>query len=936
MLNLTNKIKTSKFSRNKITSIAIAIFLMLSMTASLVLLPSANAHTPAVNIPTDAYVVCAPGTVGVGQYTSIVVFLDRYSPTNGGITGQLLPGFQLNITKPDGSTIIIGPWTCSSAVASDYKIFTPDEVGTYTIVFSWPGATVAASNSETTSTAPDVGDYLEGSTSAPTTLVVQQSAVLNWPEPPLPTDYWTLPINSQDRTWSTLASNWLKGTWLVGSFQTEGTGPTSAHVLWTEPIMASSPSGRGYPGGIADAAWPGISNNINDYTSSWSAPIIMNGVIYYNAPATAQSDKYGYYAVDLYTGNELWFKNGTDNGLNNPYSLSAYTGAGGITAPNSETFLGLTLGQLYHYDSVNGNGVASYLWIQSGTTWYMLDASTGNLICTLIHVPSGTAATDQSGDLLLFSYNAATGNLLCWNSSQAIYPGGPTGTGQQCWRPPMGSVIDAVNDTAWINGNATWAASLDTTLQAAISRPHSGYTMNVTMPTGLPGSMSILENDQRTPEEIFGSAVTTTYGSIGGSCTGDNIAIWLATINSGATSYSPWPTLPSTENTNLGFTVTMDYNKTITVPLPGLNYTWAISAVNYDSQVFFVDCQQTSQRWCYSLATGAELWGPTASTLPMGYYDQGGGGVYNGVFLGIASSFTFEGEILAYNVTTGSLMWIYNSTAAPYSYESEYGNNMPLTLAAVCNGLLYVYSTEHSPTNPLWRESYVRCINMTDGTLIWKIQDYNMGLGIADGYLVTASQYDNTIYCIGKGPSATTVSAPQNVPSLGSSVMITGMVTDQSPGAKADGWKLGYANGVPAVSDASQEGWMEYLYEQQAIPTNATGVPVSLAAIDPNGNYINIGTATTDLTGAYGTMFTPQVPGTYQIIATFAPTNSYSGSSAQTYLGVGSAPVTPAPTATPLSASAVASSIMVPLVIVAIAIIIAIAIVGVLMLRKHA
>ena len=58
-------------------------------------------------------------------------------------------------------------------------------------------------------------------------------------------------------------------------------------------------------------------------------------------------------------------------------------------------------------------------------------------------------------------------------------------------------------------------------------------------------------------------------------------------------------------------------------------------------------------------------------------------------------------------------------------------------------------------------------------------------------------------------------------------------------------------NGVPCVSDASQEAWMEYLYEQQAMPTNTTGVPVTINAIDPNGNYINLGTVTSNANGFY-------------------------------------------------------------------------------------
>ena len=98
MINFTNK--TAKFSRNKIAATAVAILLMLSMSASIAYLPSLQSAHAVVSSRTNAYVTCAPGIVGVGQYTTIVVWLDRYSPTNGGNVGQLLPGFLLNITQP--------------------------------------------------------------------------------------------------------------------------------------------------------------------------------------------------------------------------------------------------------------------------------------------------------------------------------------------------------------------------------------------------------------------------------------------------------------------------------------------------------------------------------------------------------------------------------------------------------------------------------------------------------------------------------------------------------------------------------------------------------------------------------------------------------------------------------------------------------------------
>jgi hypothetical protein len=944
-----------KKQKNKIAAITIAMFFIFSMIASTILISTADAAP--VTVPTNAYVSVTPGTIGVNQTTTIVVFLDRYSPTSGGENGQQWEGFLITIQKPDGTNTTIGPFTCASAVASDFKTFTPTEVGNYTIQFSWPGGIVKPS--EATYATSNAGDIFLGATSKPCYLTVQQDPVPLWPETPVPTDYWTLPVNGQNRAWNT-ASNWLQGTWLTNNFQTSGTGPKTAHVLWTAPIMATSPSTLGYPGGIADAKWPGMSNNINDYESAYRGAIIMNGVIYYNAPTTEQSDKYGYYAVDLYSGQRLWYKNGTDNGLENPYSISQPSSVS--TSPSyAEQFYILTCGQLYHYSSVNGQGVASFLWMQqqasttfttAQTTWYLLDSTTGNVILTMKNVPSGTSATDQDGSLLVYSYSSAKGQFLCWNSSQAIYPGGATSSGAQVFRPSVGAIIDAINDTAWVNASTTWGSTFDPNLKEALKTPHSGYTMNVTsdslknLPaasqagapgTTVTGAMKILQDDKGVPKQIFGSSVTTTYTSIGGSCCGDTIGVCLIDINDHATAYSPWPGLPSCVNNNLGYTLTLNYNKTFTVPLPGKNYTWSISTVDYDSGIFLLRCAQTGQLWAYSLETGDLKWGPTpvmTANDQFAYYGQSTN-VYYGIILVCGQ---YPGTIDAYEATTGQFLWTYDASAAPYAYESAYGSNMPLTIGAVCDGMIYTYSTEHSPTNPLWRQSYVRCINITDGTLVWKLEDFVMSMGIADGYLVSASQYDNLIYTIGKGPSAITVAAPQSGVSQGSRFAITGTVTDQSPGAKAYATKFGLLNGVPAVSDESQEALMEFLYEQQPEPTNATGVTVKIDAIDPNGNFVNLGETTSDSNGFYCFQANPDMlsagAGTYKIIATFAGSQSYGSSTALAAFTV-NAQTTATPTTVSQQNVATTADLVTYLALGVTAIIIAIAVVGVLLLRKH-
>ena len=67
-------------------------------------------------------------------------------------------------------------------------------------------------------------------------------------------------------------------------------------------------------------------------------------------------------------------------------------------------------------------------------------------------------------------------------------------------------------------------------------------------------------------------------------------------------------------------------------------------------------------------------------------------------------------------------------------------------------------------------------------------------------------------------------------------MIISGTVTDVSAGASQEAVAANFPNGLPCVSDASMTQFMEYVYEQQPKPTNMTGVPVTLTAIDSNGN----------------------------------------------------------------------------------------------------
>jgi hypothetical protein len=815
------------------------------------------------------------------------MFVDRYSPTAGGGQGQRWNGFKLDITKPDGAKQTLGPYQAVSDVGSHYVVYTPDQLGTYTIVFSWPGETVVETPALPDPTDPRLGDFYEGSTSDPAYLTVQDTPVEGWKETPLPTEYWQRPITALNRDWGQLAANWLKGSWLVNDFQRWGTAPESAHILWTQPLTP------GRIGGLNDAQWPTIPSNKHDYEDPWTQAIIMNGKVYQRQPNVADSSQAGYYCRDLYTGEIIWYKNGTDNGLNGPYSMNA--GAFGTTAPSlvQDPVDFVSQGWLYHYESVNGQGIVAYLIGVQGSTWYILDAATGNWLMTLINVPGGTSVTDEDGSLLRYSYNSNTGNILCWNISQSIPPGGSTGTSQQQWRTRLGGVVDAVNDTTWVGYRTSSAPD------ELLDRPRSGYTMNVTIQAGLPGGITVLQDENRVPKYIMGRTVPTHASTSGASVSENYFSAWLASIDDHVTAYSPFPDYICTANDNLGFGATLLWNKNITVPIPDKNYTWSIDGESYDEMIFCLEAKQLRQRWGYSMETGNLLWGPTPPEDQIDYY-----GIDSDSYYGHILSCGYAGVLYSYDSQTGELEWTYNGTAP--AYESPYGDNYPLSWFAVADGKVYLYSSEHSPTKPLWRP-YMRCVNITDGTEIWKLLYYHgfasgADESLAEGFIIGGNTFDDLIYCIGKGPSATTVTASPKVSVDGDTVLVEGMVTDTSPGTTKLAQTARFANGVPAIADEDMGPWMEYLYEQQAKPVDATGVEVILSVLDPNGNYYEVGRTTSDASGMYSLAFTPPVPGKYTVIASFDGSRSYWPSYAETAIHVEEAPAaTPPPTPPPAS-----------------------------------
>jgi len=380
---------------------------------------------------------------------------------------------------------------------------------------------------------------------------------------------------------------------------------------------------------------------------------------------------------------------------------------------------------------------------------------------------------------------------------------------------------------------------------------------------------------------------------------------------------------------------------------PAGNLTVLCDGADFQTRVFVLSYEETMQWVGYSLTTGALLWGPTTS-LPNDFnyystsYTYASNLAYGNIyFMGYA------GVLYCFSDLTGKIQWTYgngpmgsdNSTNA--GFNTPYGD-YPTNIESVADGVVYISTEMHTISDPIYKGCTAAAINATNGQLIWGLSDYcsewtapGSSWVVADGYATFMNGYNNQIYSVGRGPSATTIQAPQTTVTAGTNVVIQGTVMDTSAGTKQSQQLADFPNGVPCASDASMQAWMGYVYQQQPEPTNFTGVTVTLTAIDPNGNFVSLGTATTDSSGLYHYTWTPpSIPGNYLVTATFAGTNGYWGSRAETAMTVqGTTSATAAPTATPAS---VANVYFVPAIAgLFVLIIIVLALVILMMLRKR-
>lgn len=884
--------------KNKTMAILISLLLMISMFAIITLIPTTEAHTPVWQIPSHPYIVAVPNPVGVGQPISISMWVDRVLPSVAVHNDIRRHDYKLTITAPDGTKTTQSWPVVQDTTGIQFYQFTPTQIGTYTLLFEYAGQTYtwgASTNLIGSSAVYQNDTYLPGSRT--TSVTVQQEAL---PAPkdsyPLPTEYWTRPIEAENTYWGTISSNWLSGAYIENRLQPQGTAPTSPHVMWTKPLDTGGVVGGTYGGILGEGFYVGRS-----YNQRFNNPIVMNGILYYELPNGNMGFGGGTMAVDVRTGEQVWYNEQMGASVNTTNSrgrsnviLPAYSFGYYISVPN------------YNQHGVIPSGL---LFSSGFATAY--NPTTGKIMYNVTGVPSGTEVVDSEGSILRYVWNSATRTLTQWNSSrmwtyeyQATEAGGQTpgwGITLNADVPltPSPPTTSPPSGQTWNWNGSAWVA---VTSSLAITT-QSTYDWNITLATLGSGTWSI-------NRASFDNIMLLSQGTLGG--LGD----------SAGANYTAVSLKPESRGTLLW---TKHYDAA-----PG-NVSRSIVAWDPNAGVFVTRDFETMEYFGFSLTDGRQLWGPTVVLNDYEYFSQ-----FHQGFAAYGNFYQagYGGILHCWDIITGELKWTYGNGGpgnSTFDVEQSWGLR-PLMIQVIADGIIYASGDEHSPNTPLYKDDLVRAINATTGKEIWTMKGWICGSGgggqaanslVADGFLVYINIYDMQIYSVGKGPSAMTAEAPKNAIKLGDSLVISGSVTDISAGTKQKEQAARFPNGVPVVSDLSQSAWMEYIYMQKPRPIDTSGVPITLSVVDSNGNYRDIGTTISDADGFFAFNWKPDITGQYAVYASFAGSESYWPSHAVTAFAVDSTVTTPGPTEA-LTQSA-ADTYLLPGII---SIIVAIAIVG--------
>ena len=824
--------------KSKTMTTLIALFLTLTMAIAAFPLVAVNGQLT-VTLATHPIIGLTPNPAAVGKEVLIHIGI-THSLSSVGVAWE---GLTVTITRPDNTTETLGPFS-TDPTGSVGTIYTPSMLGTYYFQTHFPQQVITATtrpgaSSNSWPDTPNGTIMLASETEKLALIVVEETEVTNWPGTPVPTEYWTRPIDAQNWAWNEISGSTLapldRGR--EAAYILNAEAPESPHILWKRPFTSA-----GLAGGIERGPYGYQDGNAYEY--QFENSVVIAGVLYYNKfqPGGGTRVDQEVVAVDLRTGKELWTR-----ALIDPDGVSRR----------------LSFGQSMVWSSYNFHGVFSYLWAKAGSTWHAFDPFSGSWVYSMKNVPSGTDPNRRgdmygpSGEILRWNVNLNAGWMTLWNSTKVVS-----------------------DDGSWLRSNT------GRILDAA-----PGIMFNITIPKGLPGVTGEVILDDKVVGGYVGfpaGANPSTYFTQ--PAEKPKVYTWGFSLKPGQEGqllFNNSRELPSVFD--LGSGVRMGAGTTPTTP--GI-------IISAEDNIFIGWVPELRQYYGFRLDTGELIWGPTEQQHFMDYFN-----IRNYIHEGKLISSYVSGTARAFDVKTGELLWTYTADD-PYN-EILYGNqSWPIRPTLFADGKIYFGHMLHSTIDPKPRGAPFVCLNMTTGEVVFRINGFSAShhggnIAFGDGVIALADTYSQTIFAIGKGPSATSVSIQNDIITHGGSVLLKGMVTDISPGTEEYALRARFPNGVPAVADEDMGEWMLYLYKQFVRPADADGVEVTLSVIDSNGNYRDIGTTTSNADGFFTLSWQPDIEGLYTVYASFAGSESYWPSHAVTSFVVGNAVATPAPTAAP-------------------------------------
>ena len=789
-------------SFRKSIAIIFSLLMMLLMIGSMMIIPNVTAHSPPWQITTYAFITANPNPVGVNQSVLVVMWLDKiFDPTATLTNNYRFHNYELTITGPDGSIAYQKTYDVVQDTTGVQTLsYTPTSVGTYVLTFNFPGQNYTQYGAGTYNpTSALIGGYFTPS-SARTNLTVQATPL---PSPigsyPLPSDYWSRPIYGENTDWYTISSNWLgigspplssvgsgeaavfgegfqgdlSGFSIISQisrYPGDAVGPNSAHIMWTKPLQ---------PGGVVGGnVFPIPANTYFEgsaYNQRFTNPIIMDGILYYTETVSMTGveglfgSSYGPTdAVNLQTGQVIWSRSDVP---------------------------AISFGYIYDVEDPNQHGIAQPI-LFTANFGQAYDAWTGDALFNVTGVPSGFEAMGPQGEHLryVFTNVGTTANpnwyLGEWNSSKLWdYTG------------LSPAIINASNGAPWtISGGIQKNTYIVNGNNMNPTSPDYSYDWNQSLPwlnslvtTSTFGALS----DPAVLAVFPNNMMLLRFGSY--PILADNSLTGIVSIQSPYTYYG------INLNASRGAIGNVLWKQTYNAP-PG-NYSITFGGADPTVGVFIEGIKETMQWTGYSLTTGQKLWGPVGNQTSWDFFGNPAANyAQSQVAYGKLYSVNYGGILYCYDLTSGNLLWTYGNGGYPGNdttsgFYTPYGN-YPAALNAVGDGVVYMVTTEHTVETPIYKGAMARAVNATTGQELWKLSDYTgeflaMSYAMADGYSTFFNGYDNQIYSVGRGPSQTTVSAPNAGLAFGQSVVISGQVTDISAGTKQTTVAADFPNGVP-------------------------------------------------------------------------------------------------------------------------------------------